>query len=194
MSNTATVIKDGMVYHKITKELYIKHKKDGWTDRRIMQRYGMHNASMSAWKKANLTEKEMADLSLKKQTGIQNLGKYLAKKEESVKEKPKLRQAVVKTFEKELKQALDELQDLKKENEDLAARLALLNVEDNSELNNLKSACSDLENENSNLQRKLIEQDYKIENRNHALKSLHEKTERLEKENKAFKELVKLWI
>lgn len=59
-----TVLKDGVIYHKISKELYIQHKKDKWTDRRIISRYGMNNQSFTNWKKKNLTDAERSELSL----------------------------------------------------------------------------------------------------------------------------------
>lgn len=182
MSNAATVLKDGALYKKITKELYIKHKKDGETDSRIMRRYGMHNQGIVDWKQENFTEDEIQNLKIKGKGGRPPV------KQDKTQGKP------VKIFDKELKQALEELADLKKENEDLAAKLALSNVEDNSELNNLKAACSDLENETITLQRKLIEKDYDISNKDYALQSLSIKMQSYQKENEALKELVRLWI
>lgn len=61
-----TVLKDGVVYHQITKELYIQHKKDGWSDRRVMQRYGMHSVELTKWKNENLTDAERESLSLRR--------------------------------------------------------------------------------------------------------------------------------
>ncbi|MBS4200296.1 hypothetical protein KHA93_11705 [Bacillus sp. FJAT-49732] len=183
MTSSATVLHDGILYHKLTKELYINHKKDGWTDRRIMGRYGMNNVSLSKWKKENLTKDEITNLSLRKGPAA-----------EVKKEKREFKQAPIQTFDKELKQAIAELKELKKENEDLTSRLTLAKVEDNSELENLKSACSDLENETITLQRQIIEKDYEITNKDYALQSLNIKMQNYQKENAALKELVRLWI
>ncbi|MBS4198596.1 hypothetical protein KHA93_02900 [Bacillus sp. FJAT-49732] len=201
--STATVLKDGVMYPKITKELYIKHKKAGESDSRIMRRYGMYNQSLSDWKQLNFTDDEIQNLKIKGKGGRPPV------KKDKPQGKP------VHTFDKELKQALaelkelkkvnehlsDELKDvklkgneLKKENEDLASRVAFMNVEDNSELENLKAACSDLENETNSLQRKLIEKDYEITNLDYAFESLNQRMDAHVKENKALKELVRLWI
>lgn len=221
------IMKSGVIYHKLTKELYINHKKvDKWPDRRIRDRYGMHNNELNAWKKANFTKEELSDLTVRKYSSSENLALAREKKLEKaasaeVKEnKPKVRQAEVKTFDKELKQALAELNDLKKENENLFTALKKVRVEANenriaaekanneidslieklaqaendSELNNLKAACSDLESENNELERKLIEKDYEITNLDYALKSLNQKFVNYQKENASLKELVRLWI
>lgn len=137
-----------MLYHVISKDLYIQHIKDGWTDRRIRARYGMSVDELDEWVNKNFSKEELEEL----------------KNNEPF------------SFEELYKQALTEIEMLRKENLRLANRL------------NLPSE------ENLKLSQKIIEQDYTIENQKHRIQELTSFSKKLQKENKLMRRLLKLCL
>lgn len=80
------------------------------------------------------------------------------------------------SFEELYKQALKEIETLRKENQRLANKLSLPSEE------NLK------------LSQKIIEQDYTIENQKHRIQELTSFSKKLQKENKLMRRLLKLCL
>lgn len=136
-------IKDGVMYHVLTKELYVKHKKDGWNDRRIMSRYGFNSQSLNQWKKNNLSVEERTNSSLKKRISKvteQDVKKSLGStaKQPDSDDKQEEHQT---DWETQYKRMYIEYRQLAEANEELK-----------KEIRYLHSACDDLENDHASFE------------------------------------------
>lgn len=80
MSQVKTTLKNGIMYEVLTVEKYKKLKAEGVTDNRIMRKFGYNNASLSKWKKENLTPEEIKETSLRKNVSAKNLPEVQIKK------------------------------------------------------------------------------------------------------------------